>query len=117
MQQLSRWFYHRCTALIGGAGLFDVIHVVFFSCDLCTAPNSLLSSAKLTQRFGVCLFWTVRYRSQAAAGTFFLGRPPFAPFARAAATLAGVFALPPFAPILDAAQFAEPNSPSSKAGK
>ena len=69
------------------------------------------------QRFGVCLFWTVRYRSQAAAGTFFLGRPPFAPFARAAATLAGVFALPPFAPILDAAQFSEPNNPSSREGK
>ncbi|MGL4667203.1 MAG: hypothetical protein ACRCWR_04670 [Saezia sp.] len=46
-------------------------------------------------------FWAIRYRSQAAAGTFFLGRPPFA---RAAAILAGVFAFPPLAPIFDAAQ-------------
>jgi hypothetical protein len=79
-----------------------------FACD---------RSAKIEHSNGVCLFWTVRFRSQAAAGTFFLGRPPFAPFARAAATLAGVFALPPLDPILDAAQFAEPKSPSSKAGK
>jgi hypothetical protein len=33
MQQLEALVLPSGTALIGGAGLFDVIHVIDFSCD------------------------------------------------------------------------------------
>ena len=62
-------------------------------------------------------FWAIRYRNQATTSTLFLGRPPLEPFARAAATLAGDFAMPPLEPIRDAAQLADPNNPSNSAGR
>lgn len=51
------------TAHIGGAkGLSGVIHVIYFTCYMSTTPNPLLFFRQVDeQRFGVCLFWTVRY--------------------------------------------------------
>ena len=46
----------------------------------------------------------------------FLGRPPFAPFARAAAALAGVEVRPPWAPSCAAIHFRDPNTPASSPG-
>lgn len=67
----ERLFLSSSAALIGGAGLFDVIHVVVFtygfsphmgsdSCGFAT-PFACDRSAKIEHSNGVCLFWTVRY--------------------------------------------------------
>lgn len=40
-QQLEALVLPSNTALIGGAGLFDVIHVIYFTYCISTAPNSL----------------------------------------------------------------------------
>src|SRR5262245_55455023 len=82
------------------------------------APALLLSrrSARVL-RFLVLLVAAVRLALRTALrANLRFGRPPSAPFSRAAAALAALRTLPPCAPSRAAIHAREPNAPSSNAG-